>query len=148
MPTLRRIAALLLGLIVADVIRASDKAPPEEGVVHYKILLDTIQHGYDGKFCWVHPRAGIVPRGDNRPPAVVLTMQKLLETGSDVFYVLTEMRSNYFYSLDWMGPYEHTDTLGRRDEPDGGIVAASDLAQVACEVGQAARHRAHHRLRR
>ncbi len=125
LPT-RAFAFLWISLTVAGVSRAADKAPPEEGVVHYKILLDTIQHGYDGRFCWVHPRAGIVPRGENRSPAVVLTMQKLLVTGSDVFFALTEMRSNDL-GRTWMGPYEHTETLGRRDEPDGVIVAASDF---------------------
>jgi hypothetical protein len=120
------IAPFLVGLTLAGVVCAADKGPVEVGVVHYKILLDTINHGYDGNFCWVHPRAGIVPRGDNRSPAVVLTMQKLLLKGSDVFYALTEMRSNDL-GRTWMGPYEHTDTLGRRHEPDGGIVAASDF---------------------
>src|SRR5690349_4295908 len=116
MPTLRLPVTLFLaGLTLAGVVKAADKAPPEEGVVHYKILLDTIQRGYDGKVCWVHPRAGIVYRGENRSPAFVLTMQKLLVTGSDVFFALTEMRSNDL-GRTWMGPYEHTDTLGRRDE--------------------------------
>ncbi len=115
--------ALLSGVIATP---AADRAPVEHGVVQYKILLDTVTKGYDGNYCWVHPRAGIVPRGENRPPAVVLTMQKLWLKGSDVFFALTEMRSNDL-GRGWMGPYEHTDTLGRRDEPGGAIVAASDF---------------------
>jgi hypothetical protein len=43
-----------------------------------------------------------------------------------VFFALTEMRTNDL-GRAWMGPYEHTDTLGRRDEPNGVIVAASDF---------------------
>ncbi len=70
--------------------------------------------------------AGIVPRGENRSPAFVLTMQKLWLKGSDVFFALTEMRSNDL-GRTWMGPYEHTDTLGRPEEPGGVIVAASDF---------------------
>ena len=45
--------------------------------------LDTITSGFDGKYCWVQARAGAIP-GD--PPVVVMTMQRLLLTGSDVFY--------------------------------------------------------------
>ena len=41
---------------------AADRAPIETGVVQYKVLLDTVTRGYDGNYCWVHPRAGIVPR--------------------------------------------------------------------------------------
>jgi predicted RNA polymerase sigma factor len=49
------------------------------------VQLETISRGYDGQTCWVHPRAGAIP-GD--APIVVLTMQKLLLTGSDVFFAL------------------------------------------------------------
>jgi hypothetical protein len=119
-------AAVLSCVIVAADLAAADKAPGEHGVVPYKILLDTVTRGYDGNTCWVHPRAGIVLRGENRSPAVVLTMQKLWLKGSDVFFALTEMRTNDL-GRSWMGPYEHTDTLGRRDEPGGMIVAASDF---------------------
>jgi len=121
-----RAVQILIALSLGPAAIAADKAPVEHGVVNYKIVLDTVSRGYDGNYCWVHPRAGIVPRGENRSPAVVLTMQKLWLKGSDVFYALTEMRTNDL-GRAWMGPYEHTDTLGRRDEPNGVIVAASDF---------------------
>ena len=42
---------------------------------------------YDGKRCWCHPRAGIVPEaGQNGQPRVVMTMNNLDLAGSDVFY--------------------------------------------------------------
>ncbi len=41
--------------------------------VAYKVQLDVISEGFDGKFCWFHPRAGAIP-GDL--PTVVLTMQR------------------------------------------------------------------------
>lgn len=128
MNSLPKIHLLLLGigLALGAPAFAADRAPVETGVVHYKIVLDTVTKGYDGNYCWVHPRAGIVPRGENRSPAVVLTMQKLWLKGSDVFFALTETRSNDL-GRAWMGPYEHTDTLGRRDEPNGVVVAASDF---------------------
>ena len=124
--SVRRSAVLAAITFLSAAVEAADKAPVETGVVHYKIVLDTVTKGYDGNYCWVHPRAGIVPRGENRSPAVVLTMQKLWLKGSDVFFALTEMRTNDL-GRAWMGPYEHTDTLGRRDEPNGVIVAASDF---------------------
>lgn len=92
-------------------------------VVQYRIQLDTICSGFDKKTCWVHPRAGAVP---GTPPRVVLTMQKLLLTGSDVFYALNEMRTDDL-GKTWTGPVEHGQTLGRRQEARGTIVAACDF---------------------
>jgi hypothetical protein len=91
--------------------------------VGFQIQLDTIHHGYDGQTCWVHPRAGIIP---GVTPSVVLTMQKLLVTGSDVFFALNETRTDDL-GKSWAGPREHTATLGRRDEPDGVIVGICDF---------------------
>lgn len=89
----------------------------------YQLKLDTIGDGFDKKSCWVHPRAGAIP---GTPPKVVLTMQKLLLTGSDVFYALNEMRTDDL-GKTWSGPLEHLDTLGRREEADGVVVAACDF---------------------
>jgi hypothetical protein len=91
----------------------------------FEIKLEKVRSGYDGKMCWVHPRAGIVPSASG-PPSVVLTMQQLLLTGSDVFYALNEMRTDDL-GKTWSGPVEHGETLGRRDEGNGVIVAASDF---------------------
>jgi len=86
-------------------------------VQDYTVQLDVIHSGFDGETCWVHPRAGTIP-GD--PPAVVLTMQKLLLTGSDVFFALHEMRTDDL-GRTWTPPREH-ESLGRRQE-EGGLVA-------------------------
>ncbi len=61
-------------------------------------LERTVAHsGFDGEKCWVHARAGAIPPGvpgnEAEQPLVVMTMQKLLLTGSDVFYELNETRS-------------------------------------------------------
>jgi len=77
--------------------------------------LQTARSGYDRKTCWVHARAGAIP-GD--PPIVVMTMQKLRLTGSDVFSELSEMRSDDG-GRTWTGPVAHPDTLGRRLLEDG-----------------------------
>ena len=95
----------------------------ENATPGYRIQLDTIHRGYDGKTCWVHPRAGTIP---GERPIVVLTMQQLLLTGSDVFFALNEMRTDDL-GKTWVGPAEHVQTLGRRDEADGVIVATCDF---------------------
>lgn len=89
----------------------------------YAIQLDTIHRGYDGKTCWVHPRAGTIP---GETPSVVLTMQKLLLSGSDVFFALNEMRTDDL-GKTWSPPAEHGITLGRREEPNGVVVAVCDF---------------------
>jgi len=103
-------------LAVAGVYAAPAQAQQQQEPtpVDYRIQLDTITSGFDNKTCWVHPRAGTIP-GDT--PIVVLTMQKLLLSGSDVFYALNEMRTDDL-GKTWTGPVEH-DTLGRRQEPEG-----------------------------
>ncbi len=82
-------------------------------ILDYRIQLDVIHSGFDHKTCWVHPRAGAIP-GD--PLSVVLTMQKLLLSGSDVFYELNEMRTDDL-GKTWSGPTPHA-TLARRREGD------------------------------
>ena len=96
-------------------------APPKD--LPFEIKLDTVSKGYDGKTCWVHPRAGAIP---GCPPSVVMTMQKLLLTGSDIFYALNDVRSDDL-GATWSPITEHTETLGRREESDGTIVAACDF---------------------
>ena len=94
----------------------------------YRVQLDTIRTGFDGKTCWVQCRAGTIPpggAGSNTLPLVVLTMQKLLLTGSDVFYELNELRADDL-GATWVGPTPHPDTLGRRPEPGGVEVCICD----------------------
>jgi len=84
-----------------------------------KIERKAIRNGYDRKTCWVHPRPGIIPgvNADARP-TIVVTMQKLRLTGSDVFYALNEMRTDNGGET-WTDPVEHTKSLGRRELRDG-----------------------------
>jgi len=94
-------------------------------VVDYDIQLDTIHAGFDKKTCWVHPRAGTIP---GETPSVVLTMQKLLLSGSDVFYALNEMRTDDL-GKTWSGPTEH-ETLGRRPNDLGGTSVVCDFTPM------------------
>lgn len=97
--------------------------PPAPAGLPFEVKLTTVSKGYDGETCWVHPRAGAIP---GKTPSVVLTMQKLLLTGSDVFYALNETRSENL-GASWSPVKEHADTLGRRPEPGGVVVAACDF---------------------
>ena len=104
----------LLLLALAATLRAAEP---------YELQLETVTRGYDGKTCWVHPRAGAIP---GPTPQVVMTLQKLLLTGSDVFYALNHVSSSDF-GQTWTKPVEHGETLGRREEPGGVIVGACDF---------------------
>lgn len=102
------IASLAFLLVAAAALAAEP--------VGYRIQLDKVSDGFDGKTCWVHPRAGAIP---GATPSVVLTMQKLRLTGSDIFYALNEMRTDDL-GRTWSGPTEHM-TLGRRAEGAGEV---------------------------
>lgn len=91
-------------------------------MLDFTLRLDTIRSGFDEVTCWVHPKAGAIP-GDH--PQVVLTMQRLLLRGSDVFGPLNEMRSPDM-GESWTEPSEIA-TLGRRPEPDQVEVGVSDF---------------------
>jgi hypothetical protein len=83
--------------------------------VAYKVQLDVISEGFDGKFCWFHPRAGAIP-GDS--PLVVLTMQRWRLAEGDVFYPVASQTTRDF-GKTWSANLEHTATLGRHKLPDG-----------------------------
>jgi hypothetical protein len=96
-------------------------AGPDGG--DHTLRLDVLSTGFDKKTCWVHPRAGAIP---GKVPKVVLTMQKLELTGSDVFHPLNDIRTDDL-GITWSKPVEHRDTLGRRNEPEGTIVGICDF---------------------
>ncbi len=61
---------------------------------------------YDGKKCWCHPRAGIVPgAGRNGAPRVVMTMNTLSVSGSDVFKAMHGLRTDDL-GKTWAEPRE------------------------------------------
>ena len=55
----------------------------------FETELRTIHHGFDGKFCWVNPWAGLCPDGRTG----VLTVQRLDLSGSDVFFGACQART-------------------------------------------------------
>ena len=73
----------------------------------YSIDLTVATQGFEGKMCWVHARAGAIPaKDDSGDPAVVMTLQKLQLSGSDIFYALNEMRTTDGGET-WTKPKEH-----------------------------------------
>lgn len=86
---LRTVSAISLLISCVPAARADELA--------YTIEVTKAQSGFDGETCWVHARAGAIPPGatgnDLDQPLVVMTAQKLLLTGSDVFYRLHQSRS-------------------------------------------------------
>ena len=81
-----------------------DMSTAADDRVGFELGLDVVRTGFDGETCWVHARAGAIPAaGRDGVPAVVLTMQKLLLSGSDIFYGLHEMRTDDLGNT-WRGP--------------------------------------------
>ncbi len=97
--------------------------PPPPADLPFDLSLITVSQGYDGRTCWVHPRAGAIP---GSPPSVVLTMQKLLLTGSDVFFELNDVRTDDL-GQTWSAITPYPETLGRRSLPEGLITTVCDF---------------------
>jgi hypothetical protein len=93
-------------VLIAHIPPASGKSPKP---VRYRVQLDVITEGYDGKTCWFHPRSGIIP---GPTPTIVLTMQKFNLKHSDVFYPVQSCESSDL-GRTWSSPMEHAQTLGR-----------------------------------
>ncbi|MDF1756559.1 MAG: sialidase family protein [Verrucomicrobiales bacterium] len=73
----------------------------------FQIELTTARQGFEGEMCWVHARAGAIPPNDpSKDPLVVMTLQKLQLSGSDVFYALNEMRTPDL-GKTWTSPQQH-----------------------------------------
>jgi hypothetical protein len=97
--------SLVLAISVHTTLAVEKSIEP----VRYRVQLDVISEGYDGKTCWFHPRAGAIPAVT---PTVVLTMQKLNLKRSDVFCPVASLESSDLGET-WSPIVEHTRTLGR-----------------------------------
>lgn len=95
--------------------------------VPFKIERTVATRGFDGKMCWVHARAGIVPMGGGKR-TVVMTTQKLQLSGSDVFYALNELRTQDS-GVTWSTPVEHQSFARVPFEFDG----ITDLEITVCD---------------
>lgn len=95
----------------------------------YQLYRDVPAKFYDGRYCWVHPRAGIVPHaGKKRGPRVVFTMTTQDNLGSDVFQEVFGFSTDD-YGESWTEPREvkNLRPLFEDSNYDKIPVAASDL---------------------
>jgi len=100
-----------------------------EEKLSYSLHLNVPTKLFDGKRCWCHPRAGIVPNaGQDGNPRVVMTMNNLDLAGSDVFYGMFGLHTDNL-AEKWTKPVEMK-TLAPRYEIIDGVkrpVAVSDF---------------------
>jgi hypothetical protein len=95
----------------------------------FEISLTSPGKFFDGKSCWVHPRAGIIPEaGDPGLPRIVMTMNTLDLSGSDVFKSMLGLESKDFGN-SWTAPTEISNMAPRFEIINEEIrpVAASDF---------------------
>jgi hypothetical protein len=98
--------------------------------LNYEIKLETVSRGYDRETCWVQTRAGAIPpRKPGANPTVVLTMQKLLLSGSDVFYGICSTYSDDL-GASWSDPQPQAN-LARQPAPPE--LAADFSESVLCD---------------
>ncbi len=123
-PVLKLVFVILMATAIA-----SDSSAADSPDVDFKIDRTVARSGFDGKFCWVHARAGAIPprtaANVTDRPVVVMTMQKLLLSGSDVFYALNEMRTDDL-GQSWDGPRRHN-SFARRARADGREMTVCDF---------------------
>jgi hypothetical protein len=82
-------------LLNSSYISTRQKSIPANEILSYDIELATALKGYDGLTCWVHARAAALPSThSNKCPSIILTMQKLLLSGSDVYYGISDMHTD------------------------------------------------------
>lgn len=123
MARLRLAIYSFLSVVLAPMSLVAGAEPSSVKPVPFKLKLDIVSEGYDGKTCWFHPRAGANP-GDT--PTIVLTMQKWDIKASDLFLPVQSQESKDF-GKTWSPIVEHADTLGRRPEPDDVVVGICDF---------------------
>lgn len=89
----------------------------------FEIERHVVLEGYDGKSCWVHPRAGHIP-GEHA--SVVMTMLRLDVKGSDLFSPTWDVWTDN-QGMSWSEPKEYREALGQRNEPNDVIWGVCDF---------------------
>lgn len=89
----------------------------------YSIERTIVTEGYDGRFCWMHPHASIIP---GAIPIYVLTMQKWLLERSDVF-MPAETYISQDHGKSWRQMPDDKLPLGRKALSDGAEEALADF---------------------
>lgn len=84
-------------VIVCSAMVSGNALCADDETAQFAVERSVMTKGYDGKKCWVHARAGIIPAADDQSsPTIVVTTQPLMITGSDVFYALNSSFSPDF----------------------------------------------------
>lgn len=92
----------------------------------FTIDLTVAREGFDGTFCWFHPRVATIPRaGRDGKPAVIMTLQKHLLPGDDYYSGLYWMRTNDL-GTTWTDPAPIKE-LGWQTEPGNITWAVCDV---------------------
>lgn len=105
------------------------KIPLLQSKPRYQLSLEVCARLFDGKQCWTHPRAGIVPGvGQNGKPRIVMTMNTLDLEGSDVFKGVYGLYTDDLGGI-WTEPEELSTLAPRTETIDGENrpVAVSDF---------------------
>lgn len=85
----------------------------------FRLSLDAPTKLFDGKQSWCHPRAGIVPRaGKDGGPRVVMTLNTIDLSGSDVFRAMYSMETDDL-GATWTKPAESEELAPRYEMIDG-----------------------------
>lgn len=117
---------VLLAVLATGMYMTSALVQGAEKPLDYEIQLDTVLSGFNGEFCWFHPRAGSIPgMGKNGGPAIVMTLQKWFVSASDYFSGLSVMRTDDL-GKTWTGPEERPE-LSWRPEGEGRVVGICDF---------------------
>ncbi len=88
---------------------------------NYEFERQVLRKGFDGETCFVNPWCGVWPDGKH----AVMTMQKLLLSGSDVFF-----GAHAAYSVDGgrnFSDFEPVESMGRHREKQGRESCVNDL---------------------
>ncbi len=123
------VSSTCLSLPLADLKAAVSRELAENRTAAYRVTRSVPTKFYDGKKCWCHPRAGIVPgAGNGGLPRVVLTMNSLTVSGSDVFEGLFGMITDDL-GKTWSKPTEIKTLAPRFENIEGQKrpVAVSDF---------------------
>ena len=123
MKAITRNTGILL-LFAAFAVRSN----AQPATTSFSIEQTVATQGFAGGFCWVHARAGVVPATSQSPPQVIMTMQQLQLSGSDVFFALNEMRTTDL-GASWSPPHQQQSFARIPFEFDG----HRDLEVTVCD---------------
>jgi len=120
---------LASGGSLMGMLPANSKSSATHKSSDYQVTLEVCTKLFDGKQCWTHPRAGMVPgAGKGAQPRVVMTMNTLDLEGSDVFKGVFGLFTDDL-GTSWSEP-QSLDTLNPRIENIDDVqrpVAVSDF---------------------